>query len=80
MRFHEFDTVVLKADMPSHGLNTGDVGAVPSGPTNPPSEVLPRRPLRQWVLSLPHASRLGRVSSRTTDTEAGSLDDLLGHS
>lgn len=28
MRFHEFDTVVLKIDMPSHGLKTGDVGAV----------------------------------------------------
>ena len=28
MRFHEFDTVVLKVDMPSHGLKTGDVGAV----------------------------------------------------
>jgi hypothetical protein len=28
MRFREFDTVVLKADMPSHGLKTGDVGAV----------------------------------------------------
>ncbi|GEM_PF-223885 len=28
MRFHEFDTVVLQVDMPSHGLKTGDVGAV----------------------------------------------------
>jgi hypothetical protein len=28
MRFHEFDTVVLKVDMPSHRLKTGDVGAV----------------------------------------------------
>jgi hypothetical protein len=28
MRFHEFDTVVLKVDMPSHGLKIGDVGAV----------------------------------------------------
>jgi hypothetical protein len=28
MRFHELDTVVLKIDMPSHGLKTGDVGAV----------------------------------------------------
>jgi hypothetical protein len=28
MRFHEFDTVVLKVDMPSHGLKAGDVGAV----------------------------------------------------
>lgn len=28
MRFHEFDTVVMKIDMPSHGLKGGDVGAV----------------------------------------------------
>jgi hypothetical protein len=28
MRFHEFDPVVLKVDMPSHGLKAGDVGAV----------------------------------------------------
>jgi hypothetical protein len=28
MRFNEIDTVVLKVDMPSHGLKTGDVGAV----------------------------------------------------
>ena len=28
MHFHEFDTVALKVDMPSHGLKTGDVGAV----------------------------------------------------
>jgi hypothetical protein len=28
MRFHELDTVVLKIDMPSHGLKTGDVGTV----------------------------------------------------
>jgi Domain of unknown function (DUF4926) len=28
MRFHEFDTVVLQVDMPSHGLKTGDIGAV----------------------------------------------------
>jgi hypothetical protein len=28
MRFHEFDSVVLQVDMPSHGLKSGDVGAV----------------------------------------------------
>jgi hypothetical protein len=28
MSFREFDTVVMKADMPSHGLRSGDVGAV----------------------------------------------------
>jgi hypothetical protein len=28
MSFREFDTVVMKADMPSHGLKSGDVGAV----------------------------------------------------
>jgi hypothetical protein len=28
MRFHELDSVVLRIDMPSHGLKTGDVGAV----------------------------------------------------
>jgi len=28
MSFKEFDTVVMKADMPSHGLKGGDVGAV----------------------------------------------------
>ncbi|HEY2463315.1 MAG TPA: DUF4926 domain-containing protein [Steroidobacteraceae bacterium] len=28
MNFKEFDTVVMKADMPSHGLKSGDVGAV----------------------------------------------------
>ncbi len=28
MSFKEFDTVVMKADMPSHGLKSGDVGAV----------------------------------------------------
>ncbi len=28
MRFHEFDTVVLKVDMPSHRLRTGDVSTV----------------------------------------------------
>ena len=28
MRFHEFDTVVMKIDMASHGLKGGDVGAV----------------------------------------------------
>jgi hypothetical protein len=28
MSFKEFDTVVMKADMPSHGLKIGDVGAV----------------------------------------------------
>jgi hypothetical protein len=28
MRFDELDIVVLKIDMPSHGLKTGDVGAV----------------------------------------------------
>ena len=28
MSFHEFDTVVMKVDMPSHGLKSGDVGAV----------------------------------------------------
>jgi hypothetical protein len=28
MRFHEFDTMILQVDMPSHGLKTGDVGAV----------------------------------------------------
>ena len=28
MSFEEFDTVVMKADMPSHGLKSGDVGAV----------------------------------------------------
>jgi hypothetical protein len=28
MHFHEFDTVVLQVDMPSHGLKTGDVRAV----------------------------------------------------
>ena len=27
MSFKEFDTVVMKADMPSHGLKSGDVGA-----------------------------------------------------
>jgi hypothetical protein len=27
MRFREFDTVVMKADMPSHGLKSGDIGA-----------------------------------------------------
>jgi len=39
MSFREFDTVVMKADMPSHGLKSGDVGAVAqvsmvSGPAN----------------------------------------------
>lgn len=28
MSFKEFDTVVMKADMPSHELKSGDVGAV----------------------------------------------------
>jgi hypothetical protein len=28
MSFKEFDTVLMKADMPSHGLKSGDVGAV----------------------------------------------------
>ena len=28
MTIKEFDTVVMKADMPSHGLKAGDVGAV----------------------------------------------------
>ena len=28
MSFREFDTVVMKADTPSHGLKSGDVGAV----------------------------------------------------
>jgi hypothetical protein len=28
MSFKEFDTVVMKADMPSRGLKSGDVGAV----------------------------------------------------
>jgi hypothetical protein len=28
MSFREFDTVVMKADIPSHGLKSGDVGAV----------------------------------------------------
>jgi hypothetical protein len=28
MSFKEFDTVVMKTDMPSHGLKSGDVGAV----------------------------------------------------
>jgi Domain of unknown function (DUF4926) len=28
MRFRELDTVVMKADMPSHRLKSGDVGAV----------------------------------------------------
>jgi hypothetical protein len=28
MSFREFDTVVMKADMPGHGLKSGDVGAV----------------------------------------------------
>jgi hypothetical protein len=28
MSFKVFDTVVMKADMPSHGLKIGDVGAV----------------------------------------------------
>ena len=28
MSFHEFDTVVMKADMPSRGLKRGDIGAV----------------------------------------------------
>jgi hypothetical protein len=28
MSFKEFDTVVMKAAMPSHGLKSGDVGAV----------------------------------------------------
>jgi Domain of unknown function (DUF4926) len=28
MSYREFDTVVMKADVPSHGLKSGDVGAV----------------------------------------------------
>jgi hypothetical protein len=28
MSYREFDTVVMTADMPSHGLKSGDVGAV----------------------------------------------------
>lgn len=28
MSFRELDTVVMKSDMPSHGLKSGDVGAV----------------------------------------------------
>jgi hypothetical protein len=28
MSFRAFDTVVMKADMPSHGLKSGDIGAV----------------------------------------------------
>jgi hypothetical protein len=28
MSFKEFDTVVMKADLPSHGLKSGDIGAV----------------------------------------------------
>ena len=28
MSFKEFDTVVMNADMPSHGLKIGDFGAV----------------------------------------------------
>jgi hypothetical protein len=28
MRFRQFDTAVLQADMPEHGLKAGDVGTV----------------------------------------------------
>jgi hypothetical protein len=28
MSFKEFDTVVMKADMASHGLKSGDIGAI----------------------------------------------------
>ncbi len=28
MSYKEFDTVVMRADLPSHGLRSGDVGAV----------------------------------------------------
>ena len=39
MRFHELDTVVLEIDMPSHGLKTGDVGAVVQVPSEDAVEV-----------------------------------------
>ena len=57
-------------------------------------EVLPERPLRQWVLSLPHALRFllatdperGLIERDIENAwlaagaEPGPLDDLIGHS
>lgn len=48
MTFRELDTVILKHELPAHGLRAGDIGAVVGVYPDGLQVELSRRPERLW--------------------------------